>query len=57
MYYIVLIDDETLQFSIYYKVFEECLKEYDVYNRLNKNIKLYLVETKERYYKIIKSNV
>lgn len=57
MYYIVLIDDETLQFSIYYKVFEECLKEYDAYNRLNKNIKLYLVETKERYYKIIKSNV
>jgi hypothetical protein len=57
MYYIVLIDNETLRFSNYYKVFEECLKEYDAYNRLNKNIKLYLVETKRRYYKIIKSNV
>ena len=61
MYRIILIDTSTIQISKLYDNFEEALKEYQAYDKLNAGIKIYLTEFKPCgntfYYKIIKTNV
>lgn len=61
MFRIILIDNTTIQFARSYEHLEEALIEYQAYDKLNANIKIYLVELKPCgntfYYKIIKSNV
>lgn len=61
MYRIILIDTTTIQISKLYDNFEEALKEYYAYDKLNAGIKIYLTEFKPCgntfYYKIIKCSV
>lgn len=61
MFRVVIIDNQIIQFGCWYNLFEEALKSYNVYNKLNDDIKIYLVEFKPHgpmsYYKIIKCNV
>lgn len=61
MYRIILIDTTTIQLARSYEHLEEALIEYQAYDKLNADIKIYLVELKPCgntfYYKIIKTNV
>ena len=61
MFRVVIIDNQIIQFGCWYNLFEEALKGYQAYDKLNDDIKIYLVEFKPRglmsYYKIIKTNV
>ena len=57
MFRMILIDDNTIQFSKWYDELVEALRDYDALNKLNSNIKIYIIEPKRRYFKIIKSNV